>query len=116
MDLRGAQYDRVHSRLKDVTRTSDRSAIKAEASRLRSVMWSALYRFRLTCPGDQLTCLAEDAAKEAVNLEDARDRADLSARSERARTRLDEFITAAAEGIGQIPAELNTRQPRAGAV
>jgi hypothetical protein len=110
MDLRGAQYDRVHSRLKDVTGTSDRSAVKAEASRLRSVMWSTLYRFRLTSPGVQLTGLAEDAAKEAVNLEDARDRADLSARSVRARERLDEFVTAAAEGLGQNPTSPGVRR------
>ena len=56
MDLRGIQYDRGYSRIED--HQLDRSSIRAESSRLRSVAWTAFYRFKLTSPDQQLTNFA----------------------------------------------------------
>lgn len=99
MDLRGVQYDRGYSRITTGGQQLDRSSIRAESSRLRSVAWTAFYRFKLTSPEDQLTNLAEQAVEEAFDVADASDKADLKKRSEQARARIDEFISAAANHL-----------------
>jgi hypothetical protein len=96
MDLRGIQYHRGYSRMTVEDQHLDRSSIRAESSQLRSVAWTAFYRFKLTSPDQQLTNLATRAVKEAVDVADASDKVDLKKRSERARARIDEFIGAAA--------------------
>jgi hypothetical protein len=63
---------------------------------LRSVAWTAFYRFKLTSPDQQLTNFAARAVEEAFDVVDASDKVDLKKRSERARARIDEFISAAA--------------------
>ena len=96
MDLRSIQYDRGSSRMTVEDHHLDRSSIRAESSRLRSVAWTAFYRFKLTSPDQQLTNLATRAVEEASDVADASDKVDLKKRSERARARIDEFISAAA--------------------
>jgi hypothetical protein len=96
MDLRGIQYDRGSSRMIEEDQQLDRSSIRAESSRLRSVAWTAFYRFRLTSPDQQLTKLATRAVEEALDVADADDKVDLKKRSERARARIDDFVRAAA--------------------
>ena len=80
MDLRGIQYDRGYSRIED--HQLDRSSIRAESSRLRSVAWTAFYRFKLTSPDQQLTNFAARAVEEAFDVVDASDKVDLKKRSE----------------------------------
>lgn len=99
MDLRGIQYDRGYSRMIVEDHQLDRSSIRAESSRLRSVAWTAFYRFKLTSPDQQLTNLATRAVEEAFDVVDASDKVDLKKRSERARARIDEFISAAASQL-----------------
>ena len=65
----------------------DQSGIRAESTRLRSVAWTAFYRFKLTSPDQQLTELAALAVEEALGVADASDKMDLKTRSERARAR-----------------------------
>jgi hypothetical protein len=96
MDLRGVQYERASTRLLPEDRRRDRSAVIAESSRLRSVAWTAFYRFKLTSPDSELTRLAEQAVQDAADVSDASDRNDLKSRSELARKRIDEFTCAAA--------------------
>jgi hypothetical protein len=96
MDLRGIQYDHGYSRMLATDDQPDRSAIRAEASRQRSVAWTAFYRFKLTSPDEQLTDLATRAVEEALDVADGSDKRDLKGRSERTRARIDEFIIAAA--------------------
>lgn len=96
MDIRGAQYDRGYSRLTGPTSENDRAGIRAESSRLRSIAWSAFYRFKLTSPDERLTTLARKAVEEALDVTDASDKVDLKKRSEQARVRIEEFITVAA--------------------
>ena len=95
MDLRGIQYDRGYSRMTVEDHQLDRSSIRAESSRLRSVSWTAFYRFKLTSQDQQLTNLAARAVEEAFDVVDASDKVDLKKRSELARARIDEFISAA---------------------
>jgi hypothetical protein len=96
MDLRGIQYDRGYSRMTAKDDQIDRSSIRAESTRLRSVAWTAFYRFKLTSPDEQLTGLATRAVEEALDVVDASNKVDLKTRSERARAHIDEFISAAA--------------------
>lgn len=96
MDLRGVQYDRGRSRMTVEDQQIDRSGIRAESSRLRSVAWTAFYRFKLTSQAEQLTHLARRAVEGALDVADASDKADLKKRSEHARARIDDFISAAA--------------------
>jgi hypothetical protein len=56
MDLRGIQYDRGRSRMTVEAQQLDRSSIRAESSRLRSVAWTAFYRFKLTSPDYRHSC------------------------------------------------------------
>ena len=99
MDLRGAQYDRAHSRMPEDGRESDRSRFIAESSRLRSVAWTAFYRFRLTSPDQRLTELAARAVQGALDVADASDPEDLKDRSERARSRIEKFTSTAARRL-----------------
>jgi hypothetical protein len=96
MDLRGIRYDSGYSRLTAQDGQLDQSSIRAESTRLRSIAWTAFYRFKLTAPDQQLTDLATQAVEEALDVADASDKVDLKTRSERARARIDEFISAAA--------------------
>jgi len=96
MDLRGIRYDSGYSRMTAKDDRLDRSSIRAESTRLRSVAWTAFYRFKLTSPDQQLTNLATQAVEEAFGVADASDKVDLKKRSERARARIDEFISVAA--------------------
>jgi hypothetical protein len=48
MDLRGIRYDSGYSRMTAEDDQFDRSSIQAESTRLRSVAWTAFYRFKLT--------------------------------------------------------------------
>ena len=96
MDLRGVQYDRGYSRMTAEDQQIDRSSIRGESSRLRSLVWTSFYRFKLTSPEERLTNLARRAVEEAFDVTDASDKADLKKRSEQARARIDEFISAAA--------------------
>ena len=43
MELRGIQHDRGYSRMTVAGQQLDRSSIRAESSRLRSVAWTAFY-------------------------------------------------------------------------
>jgi hypothetical protein len=81
MDLRGIQYDRGYSRMIMEDHQLDRSSIRAESSRLRSIAWTAFYRFKLTSPDQQLTNLATRAVEEAFDVADASDREDLKKRA-----------------------------------
>lgn len=99
MDLRGIQYDRGYSRMTVEDHQLDRLSIRAESSRLRSVAWTAFYRFKLTSPHQQLTNLATRTVEEAFDVADANDREDLKKRSERARARIDELISATASQL-----------------
>ncbi|HUB40430.1 MAG TPA: hypothetical protein VMA72_16390 [Streptosporangiaceae bacterium] len=63
---------------------------------MRSLAWSAFYRFRLTSPGEELSRLARQAVEETMDVSDAADKADLKRRSEQARRRIDDFASAAA--------------------
>jgi hypothetical protein len=110
MDLRGAQYERAYSRFKSEVQRSDRSAVIAESSRLRSVAWSAFYRFKLTTPDGELTKLAERAVEETVDVSDADDKDDLKRRSEQARKRIDDFTCAAAEYLEATATRPGDRQ------
>jgi hypothetical protein len=96
MDLRGAQYDRADSRMPEEGPVRDRSRFVAESSRLRSVAWTAFYRFKLTSPDQQLTDLAERAVQAALGVADAHNREDLKDRSEQARSRIEKFTSTAA--------------------
>ena len=96
MDLRGAQYERAYSRMPEDGHVSDRPRVIAESSRLRSVAWTAFYRFKLTSPDRQLTDLAAQAVQAALDVADANDREDLKDRSERARSRIERFTSTAA--------------------
>lgn len=96
MDLRRTQYDRGYSRITEKDQQLDRSSIITESSRLRSVARTAFYRFKLTSPDAELTNLATWAVEDAFDVADADDKADLKARSEHARARIDAFINAAA--------------------
>ncbi len=96
MDLRGIRYDSGYSRVTAEDDKFDHSSIRAESTRLRSVAWTAFYRFKLTSPDQQLTDLATRAVEEALDVADGSDKVDLRTRSERARARIDDFISAAA--------------------
>jgi hypothetical protein len=96
MDLRGIRYDSGYSRMTAEDDKFDPSSIRAESTRLRSVAWTAFYRFKLTSPDQQLTDLATRAVEEALDVADGSDKVDLKTRSERARARIDDFISAAA--------------------
>jgi hypothetical protein len=109
MDLRGVQYSRTYSRLNDASGRTDRSAIRAESSQLRSVAWTAFYRFRLTAPSEHLERLALQALQASLDLTDASDKAELRRRSEQARAGIDEFITAAADYVRSIALESQVR-------
>lgn len=101
MDLRAVQYERGYGRMIVNEQQQDRSSIRTESSRLRSVAWTAFYRFKLTSPDVRLTHLATRAVEDAFDVADADDKADLKKRSEQARARIDEFITFAATHVGQ---------------
>jgi hypothetical protein len=114
MDLRRTQYDRGYSRMARDQQV-DRSGIIAESSRLRSVAWTAFYRFKLTSPDAELTDLATRAVEEAFDVADASDKADLKKRSEQARAQIDAFITAAVthlEDTSASPVRRPHRLPR----
>lgn len=98
MDLRRTQYDRGYSRITEDDHLG-RADIIAESSRLRSVTWTAFYRFKLTSPDAELTELAGQAIEHAFEVDDASDKADLKARSEQARARIDAFISKAAKQL-----------------
>lgn len=102
MDLRRTQYDRGYSRMTQNGPQLDRSDIIAESSRLRSVTWTAFYRFKLTSPDAELTEFARGAVEDAFDVADASDKADLKARSEQARARIDAFISTAAKQLDEI--------------
>ena len=65
MDLRGIQYDRGSSHMIQDDRHSIGRVPRAESSRLRSVAWTAFYRFKLTSPDQRLADLARRAVEEA---------------------------------------------------
>ena len=96
MDLRRTQYDLGYSRMTEDDRQLDRSSTQAESSRLRSVAWTAFYRFKLTSPDAGLTDLAIRAVEDALDVADGSDKADLKSRSAQARERINAFISAAA--------------------
>jgi hypothetical protein len=98
MDLRAAQYSRRFSGLSERP-GDDRSAVRTDSSRLRSVAWSSFFVFKLTSPGERLVLLAEQAVEEAADLTKADDEADLKRRSEQARRRFDEFVSEAAADL-----------------
>jgi hypothetical protein len=117
MDLRGIQYDRGYSRMTPGNDQLDRSSIRAESTRLRSVAWTAFYRFKLASPDHQLTTLATRAVEEALDVADASNKVDLKTRSEQARARIDELINTAASTaynnrIGRRPALLPPLETR----
>jgi hypothetical protein len=100
MDLRGIQYDRRgYSRMTVEDRQLDRSSIRAESSRLRSVAWTAFYRFKTDIAGPATHQSRHTAVEEAFDVVDASDKVDLKKRSEQARARIDEFISAAASQL-----------------
>jgi hypothetical protein len=96
MDLRGIRYNSGYSRITAEDDQLDQSSIRTESTRLRSVAWTAYYRFKLTSPDQLLADLATRAVEEALDVADGSDMADLRTRSERARARINEFINAAA--------------------
>ena len=104
MDLRGIQYTRGFSRLDDA---ADRTGIRAEGSQLRSIAWSAFYRFRLSSPDDELTRLAMHAVDRTIDVADCSDKTDLRKRSEQARACIDEFINAAGVRLTHVIADTN---------
>jgi hypothetical protein len=97
MDLRGIQYDRGYSRMTAKDDRIDRSSLRAESTRLRTVEWTAFYRFKLTSPDEQLTNLARRAVEEALDVADASNKVELKAQSERARAYIDEYISVVAD-------------------
>jgi hypothetical protein len=100
-DLRRVQYDRWHRRHEDPQQL-DADDARTESYRLRSIAWSAFYRFRLTTADAALTELGWSAVEEAAHVAKATDEADLRERGERARALLEEFVTVAArqfEGV-----------------
>ncbi len=99
MDLRRTQYDRGYSRMTEDDQQLDRAGIIAESSRLRSVTWTAFYRFKLTSPDAELIELATRAIEDALDVADASVKADLKTRSEQARARIDVFISTAAKQL-----------------
>jgi hypothetical protein len=96
MDLRGIRYESSYARMTSEDGQFDQSSIRAESTRLRSVAWTAFYRFKLTSPDQLLADLARGAVEEALNVADASNQVDLKTRSERARARIDDFVSAAA--------------------
>jgi hypothetical protein len=105
MDLRRAQYDRWYRRHED-PQQRDPDDVRTESYRLRSIAWSAFYRFRLTSPDNELTKLGWSAVEEAAHVANATDEADLRERGERARVLLEDFVTLASRqfdgrGVGQ---------------
>jgi hypothetical protein len=85
--------------------TGDRSAIIAESSRLRSIAWSAFYRFKLTSPGDSLAQLVERAVQKTADVTDADDKDELKRRSAQARKYIDELANAAATHLAEAAAK-----------
>jgi len=95
MDLRRVQYDRWYRRQEHPDQMVPQD-VRSESYRLRSVAWSAFYRFRLTTTDPALTKLGWSAVEEAAHVAHAADEADLRERGERARALLEEFVAAAA--------------------
>jgi hypothetical protein len=95
MDLRRAQYDRWYRR-QEHPQQRDPDDARTESYRLRSIAWSAFYRFRLTTADNELTKLGWSAVEEAAHVANATDEADLRERGERARALLEDFVTVAA--------------------
>ena len=96
-DLRRVQYDRwhrLHGRLQHLQNEGGEDP-RYESYRMRSVAWSAFYRFRLTNADHELSALGWSAADEAAHVARAEDEADLRERGERARDLLEEFVTKA---------------------
>ena len=74
--------------------------------------WTAFYRLKLTSPDQRIINLATRAVEEAFDVTDASDKVDLKKRSERARARIDEFISAAATHLdaGASPVRSRTAE------
>lgn len=100
MDLRRAQYDRWYRR-HEHPQQADPEDARAESYRLRSVAWSAFYRFRLTTANAELTNLGWSAVEEAAHVAKGADENDLRERGERARALLEDFVTAAAQQFNE---------------
>jgi hypothetical protein len=95
MDLRRAQYERWYRRQEHPLQRDPDDA-RTEYYRLRSIAWSAYYRFRLTTANNELTKLGWPAVEETAHVANATDEADLRERGERAPELLEEFVAVAA--------------------
>jgi hypothetical protein len=100
MDLRRVQYDRWYRRHENSEKI-DPDEVRTESYRLRSVAWSAYYRFSLTCTDAQLTGLAWSAVEQAAHVEKAADEERLRERGDQARAVLEKFVIAAARQFTQ---------------
>jgi hypothetical protein len=101
MDLRRAQYDRWYRR-QEHPQHMDPEDVRTESYRLRSVAWSAFYRFRLTTTDPELTQLGWTAVESAAHVANATDEADVRTRGEQARELLEKFVTAAAKQLDGV--------------
>ena len=101
MDLRRAQYNRWYRR-QEHPQHLDPEDVRTESYRLRSVAWSAFYRFRLTTTDPELTQMGWTAIESAAHVANATDETDMRERGEQARELLEKFVTTAAKQLDGV--------------